>query len=920
MKKIVILVLICFSFLTNNFAQQDTIYFDINWHKTVKDSALFFRPLPLNKTDNLHHIKDYHINGNLQMEGYYSNLEKEELEGKAIWYYSSGQRSQVLHYKNAKRNGEALNFSKKGFLRAKGIYKDDNYWSGTFIDDCCFNGYIPEYKAGKKIGQLLFHADSDQIAVKYDFKNDSLVIANHFNTKGENVGSLKSINHMPIDGILASYQFNKEDDVVSFSHYSHYKNGKDNGEEATYNKLGQLLAKGISKNYQPVSGSFYRYNSVQNYNNGKLEGKEIGYSDRLKPLTKGVNKDNKHWYGQFLEYYENGIFSYNNGELEGKQTFYFSGDFKTIKAYHHILNNKKEGESAYYNKEGLELAKGLYVDGQAWDGTFFDAATNILSSYKKGLKHGLFIQYDRSGKIIAQQGYEEDKLSGKVISTGYFKDKICDCIYKAGDPYSGIVCEKYTIIHYKNGAVIKRENYESDYQTDTIKFSDATFYNALGAVISHTKNKDGINYTLTFKDETPYNGVYIGYNNETITYKKGKKHGPFLNLENDNRYLSINGNYKNGLWDGIITFKDDQLLLQPSDINVKNKYTCIFKKGKPIDGTVVNNKVITRYKNGLKQGLEQTLEYGKLSSDIVKTTTYDKGVPLAETWHNLLNNQEQDFKGFYKNGKPFNGVFYIKYSTIWSKIFYENGEIISQLQGYVDYPGIYNDSLTYKLGKPYQGQLLTFDNDNIHKHIFNEGQLIKTIVTDDNDIYRIRNTINYSANGYVITDKDSDLALGQLTYLNEDKTKAKLVFAPELNDYNGSVTFHNNKITAIDVNFYDGGHTMDYTLVNQQLVITAKSKNTMYKLYPKFEHIETFTYKDFLDIENLFVAEGEVVMDAYIDNIKVASGVLKDREMFDGIHIRTYNNTYNYYKMNKGERTDKKVDLSKEALLKILKQ
>ena len=224
------------------------------------------------------------------------------------------------------------------------------------------------------------------------------------------------------------------------------------------------------------------------------------------------------------------------------------------------------------------------------------------------------------------------------------------------------------------------------------------------------------------------------------------------------------------------------------------------------------------------------------------------------------------------------------------------------------------------MGKPYQGQLLTFDNDNIHKHIFNEGELIKTIVTDDNDIYRIRNTINYTANGYVITDKDSDLALGQLTYLNEDKTKAKLVFAPELNDYDGSVTFHNNKITAIDVNFYDGGHTMDYTLVNQQLVITAKSKNTMYKLYPKFEHIETFTYKDFLDIENLFVAEGEVVMDAYIDNIKVASGVLKDREMFDGIHIRTYNNTYNYYKMNKGERTDKKADLSKEALLKILKQ
>ena len=919
MKKIVILILICFGFLTNNFAQQDTIYFDVNWHKTVKDSAYFYRPIPLTKVGDLYLVKDYHINGNVQMEGYYSNLKKEELEGKAIWYYSSGKRSQVLHYKNAKRNGEALNFSKKGFLRAKGLYKDDNYLSGTFIDDCCFNGYIPKYKAGKKIGQLLFHADSDQIAVKYDFKNDSLVIANHFNTKGENIDSLKSINHQPKDGLLASYNLNNEDDVLSFSHYSHYKNGKDNGEEATYNKQGELLAIGISKNHEPISGTFYRYNSVQNYVNGKLEGPEIGYSDGLRKLTKGVNKDNARWQGQFLEYYENRIYSYNKGVLEGKQTFYFSGDYKTIKAYHHILSNKKEGESAYYNKEGLELAKGLYKDGQPWDGTFFDTGTNIKSSYKKGLKHGLFIQYDRSGQIIAKQEYEDDKLTGQVISSGYFTDKKCECIYKSGNPYSGIVCEKYTILHYKNGAIIKQENYESDYQTNTILFRNATTYNADGLVIGTTNIKHGESYTLTFKDEAPYSGVYIGYNDETITYKKGEKHGPFSKLENDNRYLAINGNYKNGFWDGMITFKDDDLLLQPSDINSKNEYTCSYKKGKPIAGTAVNNKVITRYKNGLKQGLEQTLEYGKLSSDIIKTTAYDKGVPLTDTWHNLLNRQGTDFKGFYKNGKPFNGGFYSKSSVIWSSIYYKNGDITSQIQGYVDYPEVYNDSLTYKFGKPYQGQLITFDNDNIHKHIFNEGKLIKTIVTDDNDIYRVRNTIKYTATGYVITDKDSDLVMGQLTYLNDSKTKAKLVFAPELKEYNGSVTFHNNKITAIDVTFYDGGHQMDYALVNQQLVITAKSKNTMFKIYPTFSHIETFTYKDFLDIENLFVADGIVVMDAYIDNIKMASGVLKDRQMFDGIHIRTYNNTYNYYKMNKGERVDKKVNLSKEALLKILK-
>jgi len=304
------------------------------------------------------------------MEAYSSSEKEDVFEGLVKWFYDNGQLSIKTFYTKGIPNGETLGYSKKGYVRAKGIYKNNKNWSGTILSNCCNNGYTPEYKDGKKIGHYSYHEDSNQIALHNVIKNDSTNIINYFDKKGKKTGDLTLINQLPIEGIFISYHFNKEFDVIEIESYSYYKNGKINGEAVTYTKDGVELGKGIYKDNKPYSGTTFRQNTLKTYVAGKLEGEEIGYSSEMKPITKGINKNNKHWEGQFKEDYNHRIESYKNGEQVGKQVYYFTNKYQQVKLYRTILKNSYEGESISYDKEGKELAKGIYKNDKPYNGTF----------------------------------------------------------------------------------------------------------------------------------------------------------------------------------------------------------------------------------------------------------------------------------------------------------------------------------------------------------------------------------------------------------------------------------------------------------------------------------------------------------------------------------------------------------------------
>jgi len=924
--KITLLLLTLFTTL-NLIAQKDTIYYNTAWQKAQKKDANYYRPLPLKKVGDLYEVKDYYINGNLQMEGYYTNTKDEKLEGTIKWYYKNGTLSQEQTYSNGALNGEATNYSEKGFLRAKGIFKNGEYWSGTFLNNCCKNSYIAKYtayKKGKETGHFSYYANSNQIALNSVIKNDStktttffnsrdvINTITYFNRKGENIGKLTTINNSPEEGKEIIFYVNDEKDVVSIQDYYHYKEGKQHGEEATFTKEGKQFSKGNYKNEKPYSGTIYRFNSLKTYEAGKLEGPEIGYSSEMKPISKGINKDNKPWSGEFINNYRDRINNYKNGKLEGKQLSYFGNDLKQIQSYYTLLNDEFEGESATYNKEGKELVKGIYKNGKAYDGTFFIDGFPIIASYKKGLKHGISTTYDSSGNIIKEQEYKDGKLTGNITSKDY-NDTICNCIYQKGNPYSGKVCEEYLNTYYENGIIMKDERYSIDYKTREVSSKTTNIYDKKGAIKTKTEVVGDKSHTLTFKNDEPYNGVnYNKYTKELITYKKGKKDGVFSNLQNNNNNLIINGKYKNNLWHGKVFFYEKK---------IDKRTNCIYKKGKPQNGTVVEGRVLTPYKNGLKHGTETLFASNRGKIEPERITEYHKGNILNTIWPNRKNEKGEIIKGTFKNNKPYNGDFFEFKAAIGTFSHYKNGLIIgAQYQGYYDNKAykeqlIPTDTLVYKNGKPYSGTLLEYpERGRFHIHKYDEGKIIKTSITRDNLKRSIRNTVTYTDDGFNVYE-NTDFLGSEAKYLNKEKTKVKIVYTH--NTFFGFVEYYNNNITGIDITYNRDSNKIKYELVNNQLLVTSKDGDDfLIKSYPKVTEI---SYKNFLDLENLFIDE-EVFMETYINNKKVAEGIRKNKDMYDGIHIMfdSSENTYLYFKLTVGGKTISKRYLTKEKLLKLL--
>ncbi|MDA6072176.1 hypothetical protein NJT12_21340 [Flavobacterium sp. AC] len=103
-------------------AQNDTIFFDQNWKKTNKETALYYRIKPLQNKDkpgcwlqskkyrSLYIIKDYYLKDNtLQFEGYSKDPEGEHLIGNAKWFSEDGNLIESRDF-TYKQNGDSPGF------------------------------------------------------------------------------------------------------------------------------------------------------------------------------------------------------------------------------------------------------------------------------------------------------------------------------------------------------------------------------------------------------------------------------------------------------------------------------------------------------------------------------------------------------------------------------------------------------------------------------------------------------------------------------------------------------------------------------------------------------------------------------------------------------------------------------------------
>lgn len=112
-----LLTLVIFSIKT---IAQETIYFNADWKKTSKVNAVYYRPLPKQKTKGKW-VVDYFISGEKAQEVYHVNGKK---DGMYSLFYKTGELKTTGKYINGKKEGIWKTFSKHGKIKEKGKYQN----------------------------------------------------------------------------------------------------------------------------------------------------------------------------------------------------------------------------------------------------------------------------------------------------------------------------------------------------------------------------------------------------------------------------------------------------------------------------------------------------------------------------------------------------------------------------------------------------------------------------------------------------------------------------------------------------------------------------------------------------------------------------------------------------------------------------
>ena len=152
-----------------------------------------------------------------------------------------------------------------------------------------------------------------------------------------------------------------------------YKDDERNGEWIWYYEDGNIEAKGTYNKYgKPYNGTFISYNLFGKkykgtYKNGKLDGEWIYYDEN----------DNI----EVKETYKNG-----NRDGETRFSYYENGNIKLKETYN--KDYKKDGEWIWYYEyeDGNIEAKGIFKDGEPYNGTFieYDHFDRYEITYKDG--------------------------------------------------------------------------------------------------------------------------------------------------------------------------------------------------------------------------------------------------------------------------------------------------------------------------------------------------------------------------------------------------------------------------------------------------------------------------------------------------------------------------------------------------------
>ncbi|WP_417785167.1 hypothetical protein [Tenacibaculum sp.] len=356
------------------------------------------------------------------------------------------------------------------------------------------------------------------------------------------------------------------------------------------------------------------------------------------------------------------------------------------------------GKANYYNKQGKLIASCVYEYGKPQEGT-----TNCFSTYKNGKLIGKKIFYKNTEQLAYEEHHDLSKKH-KSYKKYYNKD---------GEVLKGKKIKFYP--SKKCGYVTSIKHIKDIFRSYPLPSNEELFFDKNGKVL----------YRGIYKYGHPFNGSFYSKDSRLSEKKEFELY-----------YIKT---YKGGKIQNLKTYLKDSLFTDGNYVNEK-----------PYNGTFhfityLNNtqcSVLFTLKNGLKEGKES---YYNHISDIntnnaIAYFNYKNGKKEGES--NIYYNwEDQNYKMFYKNNEPYEGILKDKKRNI---IKFKNGKVVvtKKINWYRDYSyyEIYKDEVkigieydfvdnnknkidsgVFKNGKPFSGYFFNTKANNVTLDYYKNG-------------------------------------------------------------------------------------------------------------------------------------------------------------------------------------------------------
>jgi antitoxin component YwqK of YwqJK toxin-antitoxin module len=391
--------------------------------------------------------------------------------GKVITYFTNGGIKESYEFKKGLRHGVFFENLATGILSISGEFKLGkkhgewifNFNDGTmekkqhFIEDSLDGSYLVNYpngttktegtyRNGKKQGSWVWKMENGKVEMEGAFKNDLQDGDwNYYFSSGE----LSYRAHF-LRGLKSGQWEYFYKDGQNFRK-GNYENDLKEGLWQTWYEDGTTLMEGKYhlgkevgewKNYWPNG----RVKNHSFYSNGKLNGAWYSFSPEGKLLLFGRYKNNQK-NGKWTEFYNNGLkkeeitysikrlkdksddvvamgFKEQRSVQHGKYKGYSQVDYK-IKETGRFKYGKKSGKWTNFHPGGVVPAvMANYRKGEL-HGVFCqnDRRGNKMNEihYKKGLKDGWFMVFDKNGKAVVKKmfrnGHELRRINAEDMFT-----------------------------------------------------------------------------------------------------------------------------------------------------------------------------------------------------------------------------------------------------------------------------------------------------------------------------------------------------------------------------------------------------------------------------------------------------------------------------------------------------------------------